>query len=106
MTITMTARFRIAPDQVQATLYAISDFIDYVKANEPGTLQYTSVQDFEDSFAFLNFFVFEDEAAEEIHRNSPATARFVETLFPLLEGDMLFQRWNGVASTLATPAQE
>ena len=102
----MTARFRVAPDSVQASLYAISDFIDYVKANEPRTLQYTSVQDFEDSFAFLNFFAFADEAAEEAHRNSLGTTRFVETLYPLLDGDIIFQRWNDVATTLDFPQQE
>ena len=100
LTIYMTARFRVAPDSVQASLYAISDFIDYVKANEPGTHQYTSVQDFEDSFAFLHFFAFADEAAEEVHRSSPGTTRFVESLYPLLEGDVVFQRWNVVATTL------
>lgn len=101
----MTARFRVAPDSVQATLYAISDLIDYIKANEPGTIQYTSVQDFEDSFAFLNFFAFEDETAEEIHRVSRGTQTFIEVLLPLLEDDIIFQRWNPVASTI-TPSQE
>jgi quinol monooxygenase YgiN len=100
LTIYMTARFRVAPDSVQASLYAINDFIDYVKANEPGTLQYTSVQDFEDSFAFLHFFAFADEAAEEVHRSSPGTTRFVDSLYPLLEGDTVFQRWNAVATSL------
>jgi quinol monooxygenase YgiN len=96
----MTARFRIAPDSVQATLYAISDLVDYIKENEPGTIQYTSVQDFEDSFAFLNFFAFEDETAEEIHRASRGAQTFIATLLPLLEDDIIFQRWNPVATTL------
>ena len=100
MPIYMTARFRVAPDSVQPCLYAINDFVDYVKANEPGTIEYTSVQDFEDSFAFLNFFAFQDEAAEQIHRDSPGTQAFVEMLYPLLEDDIIFQRWNAVASTL------
>jgi quinol monooxygenase YgiN len=103
VTIYMTARFSVAPESVQPALYAISDLIDYVKANEPGTLQYTCVQDFENSFAFLSFFEFQDEASEEMHRGSPATARFVDVLYPLLEGDIIFQRWNPVASTIAAP---
>lgn len=98
--IYMTARFRVEPQTVQASLYAINDFIDGIKASEPGTLQYTSVQDFEDSFAFLHFFAFVDEAAEETHRTAANTTRFVEALYPHLEGDVVFQRWNAVASTL------
>jgi quinol monooxygenase YgiN len=97
--IYMTARFRVEPQAVQASLYAINDFIDGIKATEPGTLQYTSVQDLEDSFAFLHFFAFEDEAAEEIHRNSANTAQFVEALYDHLEGDVIFQRWNAVSTT-------
>ncbi len=99
MAIYMTARFRVEPEAVQACLYAINDFIDGIKASEPGTLQYTSVQDFEDSFAFLHFFSFVDEEAEEMHRGSPNTARFVEALYEHVEGDVVFQRWNAVAST-------
>ena len=99
MAITMTARFRVQPESLQTCLYAISDFVDYIKANEPGTLRYTSVQDFEDSFSFLHFFVFANEAAEEAHRTSPGTARFVDALYPYVDGDVLFDRWNAVAST-------
>jgi quinol monooxygenase YgiN len=97
--IYMTARFRIQPQAVQATLYAINDFIEGIKATEPGTVQYTAVQDFEDSFAFLNFFSFVDEEAEETHRNSANTARFVEVLYEHVEGDVIFQRWNPVSTT-------
>jgi quinol monooxygenase YgiN len=43
VTIYMTARFNVTPESVQPTLYAINDLIDYVKANEPGTLQYSCV---------------------------------------------------------------
>jgi hypothetical protein len=30
---------------------------------------------------------------------SPGTQRFVETLSPNLEGDVVFERWNGEATT-------
>ncbi len=88
------------PDSVQTSLYTINDIIDYVKANEQGTLQYTSVQGFEDSFAFLNFFAFEDEIAEEAYRNAPGTSWLVDMLYPLLEGEIIFQRRNPLATTL------
>ncbi|MDA1036655.1 MAG: antibiotic biosynthesis monooxygenase [Chloroflexi bacterium] len=99
MPIYMTARFRVQPQSVQTCLYAINDFVDYIRANEPATLQYTSVQDFEDSFAFLNFFVFENEAAEEQHRTSPGTLRFIDALYNHIDVDVLFERWNAVATT-------
>ena len=99
----MTASFRVEPDSFQLSLYAISDFIDYIKANEPGTIEYTCVQDFEDSFAFLCFFSFVDEAAEETHLASLGTTRFIDNLYPFLDGDVMFHRWNTVATTLDLP---
>jgi quinol monooxygenase YgiN len=45
--------------------------------------------------------LFKDEACEETHLASAATARFVDVLYPLLEGDIIFERWNPVASTTA-----
>jgi quinol monooxygenase YgiN len=97
--IYMTARFRIKPETLNACVYVISDLIEYIKANEPGTLQYTSVNDFDDPYTFLHFFVFEDEAAEERHRHSPGTTQFIEALYPNLEGDVEFSRWREVATT-------
>ena len=99
MPIYTAARFRVQPESVQTCLHAINDFIDYIKQNEPTTLRYTSVRSFEDSFSFLHFFAFEDEAAEQRHRNSPGTKRFVEALYPNLDGDLMFERWNAVATT-------
>ena len=84
MPIYMTARFRVQPESVQTCLYAINDFVDHIKANEPGTLQYTSVQEYDDSFSFLNFFAFEDEAAEgeiEEEVSLPAELLAVEKRF-------------------------
>jgi len=99
MRIYMTARFRVQPESVQTCLYAINDFVDHIKANEPGTLQYTSVQEYGDSFSFLNFFAFEDEAAEELHRESAGTRRFIDAVYPNLVGDVEFTRFGPVAST-------
>jgi hypothetical protein len=36
-----------------------------------------------------------------MHRGSANTAQFVEALYDHLDGDILFQRWNAVSSTLA-----
>lgn len=94
----MTARFQIKPEALTTCAYAINDFIDYIKANEPDTVQYTSVNDFDDPYAFLHFFVFKDEQAEERHRNSPGTRAFVDSLYPNLIGDVEFSRWREVAA--------
>ena len=44
MPIYKTARFRVREDGLTDSLEAIRRFVEHVKDNEPGTLEYTSVQ--------------------------------------------------------------
>ena len=96
--IYVTARFRVNSETFNDSLYAINDHIDYVKTNEPGTLQYVSVNDHDDPFSFLHFMVFQDEAAEEEHRSSPGGQAFAAGISPYLVGDVEFKRWREVGS--------
>ena len=101
MPIFMTARYRVKPESMNQSLYTMNDLVDAIQAAEPGTLEYSCIQDFEDSFSFLHFFVFTDENAEDAHRGGSYVAQFMEAISPNLESDVLFERWNVVASTIA-----
>jgi quinol monooxygenase YgiN len=47
----------------------------------------------------MTSFVFEDEAARQIHQSTEWVKRFTEVIYPLNEGDVLFTEYNLVAST-------
>ena len=99
MPVFMTARFKVKPEARAKCEQAIREFIAYVKANEPGTLRYTSLQEKDDPASFLHFFIFEDEAAREKHANSEGVNRFTAVLYPECLTPVEFVEYTLVAST-------
>ena len=93
-----TTRFSVLPESVDKCQAAIREFVAWVKSNEPGTRWYISLQDQRDSTQFLHVMIFEDKAAEERHRTSQATRRFVEVLYPELAEPAQFTDCNVIAS--------
>jgi quinol monooxygenase YgiN len=55
---------------------------------EPGTF-YEAYQE-EDSPAFVHLMCFESEDAEDAHRKSAHTGKFVSTLYPICEQEPVF----------------
>ena len=94
-----TAHFQCKPESIEKCQQANREFIEYLKANEPGTLRYTSLQQADDATKFMNFMIFQDEAAEEQHRNSEGVKRFTGVLYPELVGDVQFTGYAILAST-------
>ena len=89
MPVYKTARFRVRRAGLDQALAAVQIFVCYVKANEPGTLQYTSVQRADDPTQFLHFFTFESEAAQNVHSTSEGVKNFTDVLYPLLDGEQV-----------------
>ncbi len=74
--IHMMAIYQAKEDKVDDVRLAVTEFIDAVKENEPGTLFYESYQGKED-LSFFHIMTFEDALAEELHRQTPHMAIFV-----------------------------
>ena len=99
MTIFMTARFQIKPEAREKVELAIADFIDYIRANEPRTLNYISLQDKTDPTRFVHFFAFADDEARDKHANSEGTERFTAILYPECVAPVEFTEYVVVATT-------
>lgn len=86
MTIYQTAHYQVNPGAVNKFEVAIADFVDYVKANEPGTKVYAAWQQKGDPSKFVHLFEFANEDAHRIHGESEAVRHFESVYRPELVG--------------------
>lgn len=98
MSIHMIAEYRVHPEAVEPSLDAIRRFVAAVAAEEPGTRHYVAWQDERDPVHFLHHFVFEDEAAEQRHRDSEAVKAFTAAVYPATVNGVHFTRYREIAS--------
>ena len=98
MPIYQIARFQVKPQALENCKQAIRDFVDYVRTHEPGTLQYTAMQETADATSFLHVFVFADAAARDRHANSDAVKHFTGLLYPNALAPVEFTEYTIVAA--------
>jgi len=99
MAIYQTARFQVKKEALSDCEAAIRKFVEYVRANEPKTLLYVSLQESDDPTRFLHYFIFEDESARDRHSNSIGTDHFTSVLYPNLVEPVQFTEFRQFAST-------
>ncbi len=98
MAIYQTAYYRVRPEAVDECRAAIKVFVDYVKANEPGTEMYLAWQQQTDLTCFVHLFRFKDKAAQDVHGQSDAVAQFESVYRPVLASDgVTFTDYDQVA---------
>jgi predicted ester cyclase/quinol monooxygenase YgiN len=99
MPIHTIAEYQIRPSGVQKVKTAIEEFVEYLRANEPGAQVYVAWHQQTDPTRFVHLFIFENERAHEIHSQSEAVKRFEATYRPeLAGGDVVFTDYDPVAS--------
>ena len=91
MPIYQTATYQVKAEAVDTVKEAIEVFVRYVAEHEPGTKLYAAWQEVDDPTRFTHLFIFEDEAAREIHSSSDAVRTFESMYSPeLVGGPVLF----------------
>jgi quinol monooxygenase YgiN len=102
MPVYTIAQYRVNAKAVDKVRKAVTEFVRYVKANEPRTRLYMAWQEKDDPTRFVHFFIFEDEAAHEAHGKSAAVKRFESIYSPeLVKGPVDFTDYKLVASNTA-----
>jgi quinol monooxygenase YgiN len=97
--IHMMAIFKVKVDKVDDVRLAVTEFVDAVKENEPGTLFYESYQGKGD-LSFFHLMTFEDGVAEELHRQTSHMTTFVQKLYPNCEEEPGFVELELVGSNV------
>jgi quinol monooxygenase YgiN len=98
MAVYQTGGYQVKPSAVNKVKQAIKEFVEYVKANEPGTQMYVAWQQKDDPTRFLHLFIFENEAAAARHGQSEAVGKFESVYTPELVGsEVIFTDYEMVA---------
>jgi quinol monooxygenase YgiN len=97
--IHMMAIYQVKQDKLDEVRLAVTEFIDAVKENEPGALFYESYQG-KDDVSFFHLMTFENSVAEELHRQTPHMAAFVQKLYPNCEEEPGFVELTLVGSNV------
>ena len=101
--------FEVQEGRSEEAKAAIREFIEQIRAKEPGTLFYTSLQHKENRRKFVHFMVFTDSESHRLHRSTPYVQDFVRKLYPLCVKEPepvfleQFDSCGVVAETLAQP---
>ena len=99
MPIYQTAHYQVNASAVDKVKAAIAEFVEYVAANEPGSLMYTAWQQADDPTKFVHLFEFADEAAHQAHGSSAAVRQFEAVYRPeLVAGPVVFTDYHQIAT--------
>ena len=98
MAIYMTAQYQVYPKKVNKTKDSIRQLVRHVKLHEPLTTIYIAQQQILNPSKFMHILRFEDESALKAHQNSPASADFVQSVYPETLKPIDFMEYNLIAA--------
>ena len=98
MPIYMTAQYQVYSNKVNRTKDSIRQLVQHVKLHEPLTTIYIAQQQILNPSKFMHILRFEDESALKIHQSSPASANFVQSVYPETLQPIDFMEYNLIAT--------
>ena len=94
----MTAQYQVCPNKVNKTKDSIRQLVRHVKLHEPLTTIYIAQQQILNPSKFMHILRFEDESALKVHQSSPASADFVQSVYPETLKPIDFMEYNLIAT--------
>ena len=98
MPIYMTAQYQVYSNKVNRTKDSIRQLVQHVKLHEPLTTIYIAQQQILNPSKFMHILRFEDELALKVHQSSPASANFVQSVYPVTLKPIDFMEYNLIAT--------
>jgi len=94
MAIFRVARYTVRPEEIERCKAVIEEVVVDVAANEPGTVQYTVLQEAGNAANFVHCSAYVDEAARDRHLgNTMMQDRFATVLHPAMVAPPRFQEY-------------
>ena len=94
----MTAQYQVYPNKINKTKDSIQQLVRHVKLHEPLTTIYIAQQQILNPSKFMHILRFEDESALKVHQSSPASADFVQSVYPETLKPIDFMEYNLIAT--------
>lgn len=97
--ITIMVQYKIKKKKLAKATNAISEYMEAVKKNEPGTTEYKVFQDENDRTLFIHVMSFADKAAKKIHEKSVHLKQLKKILVPISKGKAVYTSMVRIKST-------
>jgi quinol monooxygenase YgiN len=99
--IRQLAFYEVYEDAIPQVLVAIKEFVEYIRANEPGTRRYEVWQERDHPARFTHIFVFRNARADQAHSESAEVKKFASILYPQCLEPVKFVDYYQLASNIA-----
>ena len=88
--ITEIVQYKIKKKKLAKVKEVLSEYVDEVKKNEPGTIEYKVFQDEDDSASLVHIMSFVDKNAEKIHQKTEHLKKLKKILVPISKGKAVY----------------
>lgn len=86
----MTVQYKIKKKKLTKAKDALAEYMDAVKKNEPGTIEYKVFQDNDDSSIFVHLMSFVDKNAKKAHEKTEHLKKLKKVLVPMSKGKAVY----------------
>ena len=88
--IIVTVQYKVKKKKLTKAKDALSEYVDAVKKNEPGTVEYKVFQDNDDSSIFVHLMSFVDKNAKRTHEKTEHLKKLKKILVPMSKGKAVY----------------
>ncbi len=86
----MTVQYKLKKKKLAKAKDALSEYVDAVKKNEPGTIEYKVFQDADDSSSLVHLMSFVDKNAKKAHEKTAHLKKLKKILVPISKGEAVY----------------
>ena len=101
--ITMIVQYKVKKKKLAKVKDALSEYMEAVKKNEPGTTDYKVFQDGKDNTSFIHLMTFVDKNAKKTHEKTEHLKKLKKILIPISKGKAVY---TTLVEVLPTKSQE
>ena len=94
--ITIIVQYKIKKKKLAKATNAISEYVEAVKKNESGTIEYKVFQDENDRTLFIHMMSFADKAAKKTHEKSVHLKQLKKILVSISKGKAVYTSLVGI----------